>query len=61
MGTTTKKTTVKGGWVARSALNGRFIAVGTDKGVYKKGGKTASTVKDVSQRRSAALKRLADR
>lgn len=52
---------VKGGWVTRDASTGRFIEVRTEKGVSKVSSETRTTVKDASSRRSAALKRLADR
>jgi len=57
----TDKTTVKGGWISRNSANGKFVAVGTDAGVVKKSPKSATTVKEVSDRRNAALKRLVNR
>lgn len=56
-----KKTPVKGGFVARSALTGRFVSVESDGKVYKVGPKSQATAKTVASRRSLALKRLADR
>lgn len=52
---------VKGGWVTRDASTGRFIEVRTEKGVSRSSSETRTTVKEASSRRSAALKRLADR
>ena len=56
-----KKTTVKGGYLARSAKTGRFVEVWTSSGATKAGPKTISVVKGASDRRKSALKRLADR
>lgn len=52
---------VKGGWVTRDASTGRFIEVRTEKGVSKVSSESQTSVKEASSRRSAALKRLADR
>jgi hypothetical protein len=52
---------VKGGWVKRDAASGRFIEVVTPKGVSKSSRKTGAAVKQASSKRSAALKRLANR
>lgn len=52
---------VKGGWVTRDAASGRFMEVRTTEGVSKAGVKTRSSVREASSKRSAALKRLADR
>lgn len=61
MATNTKKTTVKGGWVARNAKSGKLVSVGSSSGTFKGKPKTIDTVKEVSSKREAALKRLADR
>ncbi|WP_171179757.1 hypothetical protein [Ruegeria sp. HKCCD8929] len=55
------KTTVKGGYIARSAKSGRFVEVGSSSGVFKATTKTVSVVKGASEKRKSALKRLADR
>lgn len=53
---------VKGGWIAREAATGRFSEVGTERGkVSKSSSGSFTTVKESSDKRSAALKRLADR
>ena len=61
MASTVKKTTVKGGYLARSEKTGRFIEVCTSSGATKAGPKTIDVVKGASERRKSALKRLADR
>ena len=55
------KKTVKGGWVARDAKSGEFVAVGTDSTVSHKSFKSEDVAKLASRRRSAALERLKDR
>ena len=57
----TKVTTVKGGWVKRNARSGQLVAVGTESGIAKASPISITSVKEASARRSAALKRLADR
>lgn len=57
--TTTSK--VKGGRIARDAKSGRFVSVETPDGVSRQSAKSAAAVKEVSAKRSAALRRLADR
>lgn len=57
----TQTTPVKGGWVKREAATGHFIEVRSGSGVSKATPKTGATVQEASSRRSAALKRLADR
>ena len=52
---------VTGGWIKRDAQTGRFVEVGTPKGVSKATEKTQSAVEEASARRKDALKRLADR
>ena len=54
-------TPVKGGWVKREARTGRFVEVQTTKGASKATAKTRAVLKDISSKRTAALKRLADR
>jgi hypothetical protein len=61
MRSTTKKTAVKGGWIAREAGTGQLIAVKNGSKISKNNSLTETTIKGVSNRRSAALKRLADR
>lgn len=56
-----EKTAVKGGWLTRDAKTGVFRSVGSGDKVSTGSSATASKVKEVSNRRSAALKRLADR
>lgn len=54
-------TPVKDGWVKRDARTGRVVEVRTAKGVAKASSKTHVVVKGASSKRSAALKRLANR
>lgn len=61
MATDIKKTTVKGGYIARNAKSGRLVEVGTSAGAKKASEITFATVKSASEKRKAALKRLADR
>ena len=61
MKTSTIKTTVKGGWISRESNSGKFIAVKNGTKVSKSSSSSKLTIKGVSSRRSAALKRLADR
>jgi len=56
-----KTTQVKDGWIKREASTGRIMNVGTSKGTSKASSKSISTVKKASSKRSAALKRLANR
>lgn len=56
-----KKTTVKGGSIARNAASGRFVQVVTKQGISKANPKSETAVKEASSKRSDALKRLADR
>jgi hypothetical protein len=56
-----EKTTVKGGWLIRDAKTGVIRSVGSGDKVCKSSAASSSAVKEVSNRRSAALKRLADR
>jgi len=57
----TKTTPVKGGSVTRDSASGRLIEVRSTDGVSKASPKTRSAVQEASSKRSAALKRLADR
>jgi hypothetical protein len=57
----TEKTSVQGGWIKRDAASGRFVEVGTGKRVFKGTPKSASAVANATEKRSEALKRLADR
>jgi hypothetical protein len=61
MKTNTTKTTVKGGWIARETNTGQFVAVKNGTKISKNSNLSKTTIKGVSNRRSAALKRLADR
>ncbi len=61
MNSKTEKTKVEGGWVARDAKTGRFVMVKSGKTTAKASARTISQIKDVSQKRSAALKRLVNR
>ncbi len=56
-----KKNPVKGGYIARSVVSGRFVEVGSSSGIKKATPKTASVVKEASSKRKSALKRLANR
>lgn len=55
------ETPVKGGWVVREATTDRLVAVRTEKGVAKARASSELALQEASSRRSAALKRLADR
>ncbi|SFO12861.1 hypothetical protein SAMN04487859_116120 [Roseovarius lutimaris] len=61
MATHVTKTTVKGGYIARSEKTGHFVEVRTSSGAKKATVKTMVTVKGASEKRKSALKRLADR
>lgn len=56
-----KTTSVKGGWIKRDAVTGRFIEVHTSKGAAKASPKSGHSVKEASSKRRSALKRLANR
>ena len=57
----TKTTPVKGGWVKRDASTGRFLAVHSSKGTEQASKVSALAIKDVSNSRRDAMKRLANR
>lgn len=59
--TSTTKTPVEGGWIARDAKTGRFIEVHGSKGTAKAAAQSESATSMASSRRSSALKRLANR
>ncbi len=61
MSTAVKTTSVKGGQIKRDAKTGRFVEVHTSTGKHVARKTTVTTVKEASSKRSAALKRLADR
>ncbi|MEM7101468.1 MAG: hypothetical protein AAF541_24680 [Pseudomonadota bacterium] len=61
MANASKKTSVKGGYIARSAKTGRFVEVGSSSGVWKSKPKSVAAVKGASEKRKNALKRLANR
>lgn len=61
MASSVKKTTVKGGVIARSAKTGKFVSVHTPSGSKKATSKSFSVVKGASEKRKSALKRLANR
>ncbi len=55
-------TPVKGGWIKREAASGRFTEVVKTSGESGRwSAATSASVDSISARRSAALKRLADR
>ncbi|MHA7877049.1 hypothetical protein [Roseivivax sp.] len=56
-----RKEPVKGGVVARGSQSGRFVSVETEEGTSHASEKSLATLREVSTRRRAALKRLADR
>lgn len=58
---TSEITTVTGGMIVREVHTGRLMEVVTESGSEKPSGRTSTAVKEASARRSAALKRLADR
>ena len=55
------ETPVKGGWVKRDVVTGRFVEVRSENGVSRSSARSNESLKKVSARRSAAMKRLADR
>lgn len=55
------RTTLKGGSIARNAQTGQFVEVCTSSGRQKVSEKTTATIKGASEKRTAALKRLANR
>ena len=61
MSTAVKTTTVKGGKVKRDAKTGRFLEVQTLSGKQVSRRISETTVKEASSKRTAALKRLANR
>lgn len=61
MGKNLKITPVKGGWVKRDASTGEFRQVHSGDGTFKATSKSGISIEVISSRRSAALKRLANR
>jgi hypothetical protein len=55
------RTPVKGGWIKRESSTGRFVEVGSDSGTYRSKPKSVEAASEAAEKRSAALKRLADR
>ncbi len=55
------RTTLQGGTIARDAETGQLVEVRTSAGRQKASEKTAATIKGASRKRTAALKRLANR
>lgn len=56
-----KTTSVNGGWIKRDQRNGRLVEVHTNKGGAKASPISALSLTQASSKRSEALKRLADR
>lgn len=52
---------VKGGWVKRESVSGRFVEVHGESGTSRPSRTSKTVVDEVSRKRSEALKRLADR
>jgi hypothetical protein len=52
---------VKGGWVKREAVSGRFVEVGSEKGTYRAKPNSEAAIEKASIERYDALKRLANR
>ena len=52
---------VKGGWVKREAASGRFVEVGSEKGIYRANPDSEAAIEKASKDRHDALKRLANR
>jgi hypothetical protein len=52
---------VKGGWVKRDAASGRFVEVGSEKGIYRAKPDSEAVIEKASKDRHDVLKRLANR
>lgn len=52
---------VKGGWIKREAVTGRFVEVGSEKGTYRAKPDSEAIIDKASKDRHEALKRLANR
>jgi len=61
MGKSTETTPVNGGWIKRDRETGALKEVGTERGTSRVSARSQESIREVSQRRSAALDRLAKR
>jgi hypothetical protein len=52
---------VKGGWVKREAISGRFVEVGSEKGTFRARPGSEAAIEKASKDRHDVLKRLANR
>jgi hypothetical protein len=61
MANATVKERVKGGLIVRDSTSGRFVSVSTSKSTSLRNAKTGEVVREASNRRSGAMKRLVNR